>query len=259
MSPSLISFVINLFANRKLQIITTYGLSKCFQAGDGIDQRETISPLIWHIFYDPLLAQIQSNETLGYTLDVDWPVDNNNNSITEDSIRVACTAFADDTTWLASNRNQMIKIVNISNSFYALNDIKINSEKSELLVWNKKDKDTPAQITMGTDNVIVEANHLTKETRYLGIYLQIRAGNSHTIKRIKNEITSMCNLLRNKKVTTAQLVYMNNKVLLSRIEYWTKTTNISETLCKSLHNCYIKMVKHKMKIISTANNNIITH
>jgi hypothetical protein len=186
-------------------------------------------------------------------------LDNNNNSITENSIRVTCTAFADDTTWLASNRAQIIKIISISNSFFALNDIKINSEKSKLLVWNKKDKGTPVQITMGIDNAIVKANHPTKETRYLGIYLRTRAGNSHTIKQIKNKITLICNTLRNKTVMTAQLIYVNNKVLLSRIEYWIKMINISETQCKLLHNCYIKMVKHKMKIISTANNNIITH
>src|SRR3954449_12899010 len=70
---TLISFIINLFGNRKLRVITAYGLSNYFQAGDGIDQGETISPLIWRIFYDPLLTRINEDDMLGYNLSVKWP------------------------------------------------------------------------------------------------------------------------------------------------------------------------------------------
>jgi hypothetical protein len=60
-------------------------------------------------------------------------------------------------------------------------------------------------------------------------------------------------------MTVAQLVYVNNRVLLARIEYWTKTTFLSESQCKSLHNRFIKLLKNKMRIVSTAHNNIFTH
>lgn len=52
---SAINFIINLFNNRKMRVITAYRLSDIFTAGDGIDQGKVISPLIWRIFYDPLL------------------------------------------------------------------------------------------------------------------------------------------------------------------------------------------------------------
>lgn len=64
----LISFIIHLFENRKLRIIMEYDLSDCFQVGDNIDQEETISPLIWRIFYDLLLSKINNNTSLGYKL-----------------------------------------------------------------------------------------------------------------------------------------------------------------------------------------------
>lgn len=35
--PQLISFIINLFNNKKLQIITAYGLSDAFKTGEGVD------------------------------------------------------------------------------------------------------------------------------------------------------------------------------------------------------------------------------
>src|SRR5207237_4516094 len=54
-----IDFVIELFEQRQIRIITAYGLTDVITGHDGIDQGETISPLLWRIFYDPLLCQIQ--------------------------------------------------------------------------------------------------------------------------------------------------------------------------------------------------------
>jgi hypothetical protein len=44
--PRLIDFIINLFEHCKCSIIIAYGLSQVLEAGDRIDQRESISPLI---------------------------------------------------------------------------------------------------------------------------------------------------------------------------------------------------------------------
>ena len=58
-------FIINLFHCRQIRIITKYGISEPFTGENGIDQGETISPLLWRIFYDPLLCRIQDNLSLG--------------------------------------------------------------------------------------------------------------------------------------------------------------------------------------------------
>ena len=65
-----INFIINLFKNREIEVLTSLGTTERFIAGDGINQGEVISPLVWRIFYDPLLAEIQNNEKRGYKLGV---------------------------------------------------------------------------------------------------------------------------------------------------------------------------------------------
>jgi len=64
-----IKYILNLFYKRQLRIITAYSLLEKIIAGDSIDQDEVISPLVWRIFYDPLLERIQEDEKLGYTVE----------------------------------------------------------------------------------------------------------------------------------------------------------------------------------------------
>lgn len=75
-----------------------HGLSKGFIVADSIDQGETISPLIWQIFYDTLLTCIDQDQTLGYILKDSWPDTMTNNSRDDiHQLKVSCTAFADNT------------------------------------------------------------------------------------------------------------------------------------------------------------------
>jgi hypothetical protein len=158
------NFIINLFNKRKMRVITAYGLSDSFKAGDRINQGEVISPLIWRIFYDPLLTKIQNDTSLRYTMELKWPAPDPPN-VTMLKLRITCTAFADDTAWISHNKQQIEKITEILLLFYLLNDIRINGGKSELIIINKKKQNVVALleqqtpfIRLGNDSAIVTAN-----------------------------------------------------------------------------------------------------
>ena len=63
------TFIMDLFVQREIRIITHYGTTESVIANDGIDQGEMISPFLWRIFYDPLLYKIQKNYRHGYTIE----------------------------------------------------------------------------------------------------------------------------------------------------------------------------------------------
>src|SRR5437016_11791621 len=72
---NIIDFISSLFTNRNMNILTAYGTTNIITAGDGIDQGDSISPLLWRIFYDPLLSAVTRYGTRGYTMNVTWPHD----------------------------------------------------------------------------------------------------------------------------------------------------------------------------------------
>ena len=70
MNPTIIDLLIYTFESRTLRVITEYGIADPFIAKSGLDQGDVISPLLWRIFYDPLLYKINQISDLGYPLHV---------------------------------------------------------------------------------------------------------------------------------------------------------------------------------------------
>src|SRR6266542_1889563 len=69
---SFISLILTLFRDRSMKVLTEFSPSASLQAADGVDQGDSISPLLWRIFYDPLLTALQSDPDRGYHISVQW-------------------------------------------------------------------------------------------------------------------------------------------------------------------------------------------
>ena len=62
-----IDLIENIFIERKNRVFTEVGLTDPYDMLVGIDQGEVISPLLWCIYYAPLLCEIEQQE-LGYNI-----------------------------------------------------------------------------------------------------------------------------------------------------------------------------------------------
>src|SRR5256884_6119500 len=252
-----IDFFINLFKDRNMRIITNFGLSDAFTAKDGIDQGEVCSLLIWRIFYDSLLCRIQNDPTLGYTTAVTWPDTNPNRSRVIKS-RIAGLAFADDTLWIGHSQSNLQRIIDISNSFFLLNDIEINGNKSKLMVINPPANQVQATVTMGTkrpEKVLFE--HPKELVRYLGVWFSAHNSKKSQLHIIKQEMEKIVAVIRYKSITIDQMVYINNKVLIPRLEYRLSTTLLSEEQARIVYSPVTKAAKKAMGLASTTQTNKI--
>ena len=85
-----VDFIANSLKNRTNQIITDFGFTESYKVGNGIDQGEIMSPLLWIIYYNPLFAKI---EKIKYEKNIGYELDYNNQCIS-----ITDLAYMDDST-----------------------------------------------------------------------------------------------------------------------------------------------------------------
>src|SRR5687767_3963593 len=127
-----IDLIINLFTNRRNAVFTADGLSDLYNVKIGIDQGEVISPLLWCIYFDPLLCEVNKLKK-GYTIKHSWNKDVTTTHLTTLSEMISALAYMDDATWISDSKEHLEAQLAIADEFYALTKSAINKDKSELL------------------------------------------------------------------------------------------------------------------------------
>jgi hypothetical protein len=128
---SFIRLIKSLYLDQTTEVVTAHGLTYPYKVKVGIIQGEVISPILWCIYYDPLLCEIQDRK-LGYQLELE-DIHDVNAPRENISIDIPTSAFMDDTQWISRNKDNLELILRIADSFYELNGIKVNKEKSDLI------------------------------------------------------------------------------------------------------------------------------
>src|SRR5256714_14340062 len=119
-----IRLVINLFTDRYNSVITSYEQSIPYKTEIGIDQGESLSPLLWVIYIDPLLTVLNKEASLSYIINSDPSVSH---------VCISTLAFMNDTTLISSSIEGLNYLLNIAQKFYEFNNTKINFSKAELI------------------------------------------------------------------------------------------------------------------------------
>jgi hypothetical protein len=107
-----IQLITELHTNRQARIITAHGLTSPVYIKSGIEQGETYSPLLWKIYYDPILSFIHNkynNHLLKITFSSPLNIISN---IPSSSITIPPMAFMDDTVWHSESPESLQSILN---------------------------------------------------------------------------------------------------------------------------------------------------
>ena len=133
-------------------------------------------------------------------------------------------------TFIANSQHNMQGILDKANEFYCINDIDINHKKSELIVINANAETTQKVVKLGRLKTEVKALEKGKAARFLGVWITAQDIYKQCLHKLKKEIYTFISIVRNKKIK-----YLNNKVLLSRLEYRANLCLIDKKTCDKIH------------------------
>jgi hypothetical protein len=247
------SLILELFKDRKNEVITSYGKTAPYDVLTGIDQGEVISPVLWCIYYDLLLAEIDK-QNLGYTISC------TNKSFVQDEKYglvqhpVSVLAYMDDTQWVTDEKSKLEDMLYIADTFYRLNDIQINKEKSELMMRAKKKGQKYSHIynekiliKFGDEKIHIKAKHPHEPLRILGVHFNIEHDAKYLLSKIKTEIDHLTNLIFKKKITDKHILYIFNQLIVPRVEYWSQVLVLTKKQTEQLIIPFRRMFKNKLK------------
>src|SRR5260364_286411 len=243
---TIINLLTHILSNCSNQVITNLGYTNSYPVEDGIDQGETISLILWVIYYDPLICRI-STEYPGFSQTLNTPTQSK-------TIHTSIMAYMDDSLWIAPDKATLEKILNTANSFYKLTNITVNPTKS-ILVTNAK-----------TDNKSIDFNNQTimainnnKPFKYLGAWFSLNPNPSPTQKTIISEFKQCIRRMQKAIITEKQAIYLINNVLITRLAYKLYSSYLSSNQLDTLTRLYSNLVKSKAKLARGVPNSFLFH
>ena len=145
----------------------------------------------------------------------------------------------------------------ITEDFFKLNDIQINGKKSKLIIVNPSITKEDRKINLG--NEWVQAEGKSKTTRFLGIWLSNKLCESQTKTRAKELVQATAKTLSTKKMTQAQVAYINNICIVPKLTYMLQTTKLSRIAIDKIQRPILRIAKRKLGVVGTIGNSIMLH
>ncbi|CAB4436103.1 unnamed protein product [Rhizophagus irregularis] len=99
-----------------------------------------------------------------------------------------------------------------------------------------------------TATITVTPIPMSSSFRFLGVWFNINGSRSFIRKQLKQECNSFSAILRPAKLTSQQVVYLHNTVLVPKLEYRMQVTHLSKAECSAAASSVRNLVKHKAKL-----------
>jgi len=211
MPQTLINILTNLLTDCQNRVISNLGLTNFYSVKNSIDQGETITPLFWKIYYDPLIHKIASQFS-GYSLSTSWITNLYSSQTQTLKTSVSVLAYMDDTLWIAKSKEELNLITKTATSFYQMANIQINPTKS-ILATNS------STTSMWFSGSLIYSIPKNQPFKFLGCWFTLNNKQSQAIKLIKEEAYNLINIASTKKITDKQIAYIINTVIIPTLEY----------------------------------------
>ncbi|KAG9302155.1 hypothetical protein G9A89_020589 [Geosiphon pyriformis] len=219
--------------------------------------REVFLPLLWRIFYDPLLCEVKRQvDECGYRLNSHFI---SGCGCVESRAGVflffTASAFVDDTIWVGSSQSVTQHILNIASEFFNVNDISINNNKTVAIPINCDGSASSLLISRSPISIAKKE----KLHRYLVIYLSTEGLSKPSLAKVYSDVQFFSNLVLKKAVFDKQFSYLVSAVFFPIIGYKTQFSYILISACGKCDTMICKGLRSKSGLLCDFPNDVIYH
>ncbi|GET54760.1 RNA-directed DNA polymerase from mobile element jockey-like [Rhizophagus irregularis DAOM 181602=DAOM 197198] len=261
---SAVKFILSLFMKRINRVLTAHGSTPAYRVRIGIDQGEVISPLLWVIYIDPLLTVLKNEMMDPYVLSTPSLIDSSSPSL---DLKINNLVFMDDSTLISSSKAGMEFMLSITEEFYQINNTSANHNKYVLITNSLPltSNSVISPITFNLDlsslnsvpSIIITPISMTTSFHFLGVWFNIKSSRDFVKKQLKRECCLFAATIRPAKLSSKQVVYLHNAILIPKLEYQMKVTHLSESDCHLITRSIRSVVKHKANFSRSLPNSIL--
>jgi hypothetical protein len=198
---SLIQFLLNLFTQRDNRVLTCYSSTDSYRIRIGIGQGEVISPLLWVIYIDPLLTELNrsalSPVTLSsplshdlFTIDSSFP----------DTVSLSHLTYIDDSTLISASYEGMTQLLSTCQEFYFLNNTATNPSKYTLVTSespnNSINFSLPSTINNPATSFTLHSLSATDSFQFLGVWFNLKVSPKFVHNQISQEYKELSAIIR---------------------------------------------------------------
>jgi hypothetical protein len=203
-SSKIIKTLNSIYSTAKARVRTNYDISEVFPIEKGVLQGETVSPVLWNLYIEDLIHDLDNSETL--------PIKILNRSI-------HALLYADDIVLLAYTPFELQKKINVLSKYFAENSLKINLTKTKFIIFSKR-KDNSKPRIVWRDEII---ERVTKYT-YLGVpiseNLKFKDAKLHFTKKAEKALSEIKSLIyRSKMQNLDSILVIYYSLIRSVISY----------------------------------------
>ncbi|GBB90433.1 hypothetical protein RclHR1_01740010 [Rhizophagus clarus] len=253
----IVQLLVNLFFNSKKAVITIIRTTQFYKALIGIDQGKVISPLLWTIYYDPLLCEINKLQ-LGYTVNQSIVKNVQLRDPNKETIMISSQAYMDDVSWITDSSYKLESILQIADEFNKLNNIQINSEKFALMTNDTNAlKNKSVKLNFDFHVQEIQLIHPTESVRILDAWMNLNLSKVYVFNQCKNIITEYNKIIRNKQLTNKMMRYIYNAVIIPSIEYKSQYIILNDNQVAIFNTLARTLFKKKTNLVMTIPNCMI--
>ena len=90
---------------------------------------------------------------------------------------------------------------------------------------------------------LVKVKKLEESTRFLEVWISLRKQEKISTLQYKKEVGKLTSILRYKKLSASQIIYINNMVLLPKLEYLLANVCLKKKSCDAIYQPMLRLMK----------------